>query len=231
MPAVSIVIPVYRNAGTLRELHARLVNSLGRTAGSFEMIFVDDASPDASPTTLRALASDDSRVVVVSLLENVGQQRAVLAGLSRARGDRTVIMDADLQDRPEAVPLLLGLLDGRVSAVFASRRGAHQPLTRRLTSRLFKMTMRWLCGTPADAGVFVAIDRPMKERLIGYERPGPSIFAMIGCAGLPMTSVPLQRDRRPDGRSTYTWDERVALSIRALVWVLRHKWRAAAFRD
>ena len=112
---------------------------------------------------------------------NIGQQRAVLAGLAQARGSRVVVMDADLQDPPEAIPVLLDALSGNVSAVFFGRRGRHQSIVRHLTSRLFKTLLHMACGTPPDAGLFVAMDRRMVTRLLPIGRPGPSVLAMMGC--------------------------------------------------
>jgi glycosyltransferase involved in cell wall biosynthesis len=221
--SVSVVIPVYRNAATLPELHRRLRAVSDCSPEPFELVFVDDASPDDSLTALRRLALVDQRMVVIALPHNVGQQRALLAGLARSRSATVVIMDADLQDSPELIPSLISALDGRVAAAFLGRRGCHQPITRRFTSRVFKTLLHWLCGTPPDAGLFAALDRPMVNELLRYDPPGPSMLAMIGCTGLPLTSLPLPRVPRAGGRSAYSGWNRLALGFRALVWVLARR--------
>jgi len=226
----SVVIPVYRNVDTLGTLHDRLHVILEGAGEPYEVVFVDDASPDGSQAMLLVLARTDPHVRVHRLPVNVGQQRAVLAGLAQARGVRVVVMDADLQDPPEAIPVLIGALNGNVSAVFLGRRGRHQPIVRHLTSRLFKMLLHRLCGTPPDAGLFVAMDRRMVTRLLAFGRPGPSVLAMIGCTGLPLVSVPLSRASRSQGRSGYSAWRRVSMGVRVLAWVLAWKWYSPSAR-
>src|ERR1700716_1619381 len=86
-PVLSVVVPVYRNRATLEELHRRLVLVLESQTHAFEIIWVDDACPDASYAVLARIASRDARSVIVRQPVNGGQNRAVLAGLGRSRGD------------------------------------------------------------------------------------------------------------------------------------------------
>jgi dolichol-phosphate mannosyltransferase/undecaprenyl-phosphate 4-deoxy-4-formamido-L-arabinose transferase len=111
-----------------------------------------------------------------------------------------------------------------VSAVFFGRRGGHQSIVRHLTSRLFKTLLHWLCGTPPDAGLFVALDRRMVTCLLAFGRPGPSVLAMIGCTGLPLISIPLARASRSQGHSAYSAWRRISMGVRVLAWVLVRKW-------
>ena len=133
---VSIVIPVYKNAETLLELHAELKHHL--CGIGFEILFVDDASPDHSFMILQNLASRDPQVRLIRLVKNVGQNRAILRGFSACKGDRIVVMDADLQDPPSAVLELLSKLDRGWDVVFAGRRGKYESDFRLLTSKMFK---------------------------------------------------------------------------------------------
>lgn len=216
-PEVSVITPVHRNPDTLERLHVRVSECLESAGLSFEMIFVEDACPQGSLEVLEQLARRDSRVAVISLGRNVGQHRATLIGLRYARGDSIVLLDADLQDPPEAIPLLLRGLSCS-AAVFAGRRGAYESLPRLASSRLFKFLLHLLTGAPADAGMFVAFDRRVAERLLAYRVRRPFVVAMIGGTGLPMTSLPIRRDRRPAGRSAYTEWDRVRMAMRALAW-------------
>ena len=110
MSGISVVLPVYRNAEVLAALHARLVRALEGEAAELEMIFVDDACPAGSGAVLDELARRDARVRVIRHERNQGQRLAVWHGLEAARGAIVITMDADLQDPPEAIPLLLGEL-------------------------------------------------------------------------------------------------------------------------
>jgi len=224
---VSIVVPVYRNADMLRELYRRLRGTLEPQQLSFDVIFVDDACPTGSLPVLESLARSDPRVTVLALERNVGQHRAVLAGLAYARGDWAVVMDADLQDPPEAIPPLLAKGQEGFAAVFAGRRGWYESPLRLLTSRLFKGLLHLLTGTPADAGIFVAMSRLMVKRLLTVGGPHPMIVAMIGCTGLPMVSIPVARAQRQTGSSAYTSWGRLKSGWRAITWVLDWKWRTA----
>ena len=150
---VSVVVPVYGNAETVGPLQARLRAVLDRAALAHETVFVDDASPDGSLAALRALAERDPAVRVLALPRNRGQHRAVLAGLRLARGRHVAIMDADLQDPPEALPALLARARDGYDAVFAGRRGHYESRGRLLTSRVFKWLLHAATGLPADAGM------------------------------------------------------------------------------
>lgn len=217
------MLPVHRTRAFLPELHRRLREVLQAQALAYELIFVDDACPEGSLADLRRLTRLDPRVTVVALARNVGQQGAVLAGLRAARGARVVIMDADLQDPPEAIPWLLSGLQEGHAIVFAGRRGRYEPPARLLTSRVYKLLLRALCGLPADAGLFLAMTREAVERVLAFPRPGPHLVAMVGCTGLPMTSIPVERAPRPGGGSAYRFRDRLRVGIGAVAWVLARK--------
>ena len=224
--AISVVLPVHGNAECLEELHARLKRVIESRDLSAEIVFVDDACPAGSGETLRAIAERDEHVAVIRFMSNVGQHRAVLAGLRQSHGERVVVMDADLQDSPEAIPLLLDELDTGYAAVFAGRRGRYESRGRLLTSRLFKTLLHAMTGVPRDAGMFVAMNRTVVERLLAMHAPSPFVVAMIGCVGLPVHSVPIERNVRPRGSSSYTGWRRLRIALSALAWTLywrRHR--------
>ena len=222
-PKVTVVVPVYRNRDTLRELSARIHRVFDEEGLEHEILFVDDACPEGSFQVLEELAREDDRVGVVALAENVGQNRAVLAGLGFAGGDAAVIMDADLQDPVEAVPRLLARLREGYDAVFAGRRGAYESFGRLITSRFFKFLLHLLCGVPADAGIFVAMNRRVIESLLAMEEPRPFIVAMIGCTGLTQVSIPVERVPRESGRSAYNTRARIRSAYWAISLVLRRR--------
>jgi len=193
---------------------------------AFEIIFVEDACPSGSLVVLQRLARRDSRVAVISLEQNVGQHRAVLIGLRYARGKSIVLLDADLQDPPEAIMLLLQGLDGGAATVFAGRRGAYESLPRLASSFIFKLLLHLLAGVPADAGMFVAFARRVADRLLTYRSRWPFVVAMIGSTGLPMTSIPIRRVRRSSGGSAYTFWDRLRVGVQTLAWAAA--WRLGA---
>jgi glycosyltransferase involved in cell wall biosynthesis len=218
---VAVVVPVYGNEATLRPLVARLTAALVGCDWSIRLVV--DASPDGSAEVARALAAEDPRVVAQVLERNVGQHRALTLGLDAAGGaGRWVCLDADLQDPPEAVSLLLDRLDaGDVAAVFAGRRGSYESSLRLLTGRAHRAVMGRLTGLPPDAGAFLALDRRAREAVLRVQ--APSLVAAIGAARLPVTSVPVERAEREQGRSAWTTRARLRQSARTLAWTLRHR--------
>ena len=225
---VAVVTPVYGNAPTLPELAARLARALHDRPWTLR--FVIDASPDDSLVVAHGLAAADPRLAVTHLTRNVGQNRALLAGLAAdADAGAWVCLDADLQDPPEAVPALLDrLAAGDVGVVFAGRRGAYESRARLLTGRAHRAAMACLTGLPADAGAFVAMDRSSRDRLLALSPPG--IVAGVGAAGIACASVPVVRAVRPSGRSAWTVPARVRQSGRTLAWTWRtgHSARATS---
>ena len=196
----------------------------------YEIVFVDDACPADSITVLRELSARDEHVVVLRLAANVGQNRAVLTGLARAHGDVAIIMDADLQDPPEAVPALLAALTEDVGAVFAGRRGAYEGRRRLITSWLFKHLLHLLSGgrIPPDAGLFVAMRREMIVRLRLFDISQPYVVGLMGRTRLPLRSVPVLRHANDERTSAYTTRKRLVLAWRALhqmlpAWMIEHK--------
>lgn len=224
---VSVVVPVYRNAATLRELHARLSEALS-DLGSHELIFVNDGCDGGSGAVLRELAEADQTTVVVDLGVNRGQHSAVFAGLERSRGEWTVVLDADLQDPPEAIPLLIAASAG-IDAVFAGRRGGYESRLRLVTGKAYRRLLHLVAGTEIDAGAYVALSRRMVARLLEMHSltsgRAPALVAMIGCTGLETVSLPVTRARRPEGSSAYTAARRVRSGLQALTWTTAWKLR------
>ncbi|MGY2001774.1 glycosyltransferase [Blastococcus sp. SYSU DS1024] len=220
---MAVVVPVYGNEATLRELADRLAAALaGRP---WRLRLVVDASPDGSAAVARALSTGDARIALTELAVNVGQHAALARGLAEeAAADVWVCLDADLQDPPEAVPVLLDrLAAGDVSAVFGGRRGRYESPLRRLTGTLHRRVAGRLTGLPPDAGAFLAMGPAVRAAVVTavLERGAPSVVLAVGGSGRPVASVPVVRDRRPAGRSAWTARARVGQSLRSLTWAVR----------
>ena len=217
----AVVVPVFGNEATLAALHTRLAAALdGRP---WRLRLVVDASPDDSAAVAAGLAEADPRVHVTVLEHNVGQHRALAVGLGEERDAAAwVCLDADLQDPPEAVPLLLDrLVCADVAAVFAGRRGTYEGRLRLLTGRLHRAALARLTGLPPDAGAFLALGPAARAAVLAAS--APSLVAAIGAARLPVASVPVTRADRPLGRSAWTARARLRQSVRTLAWSARHR--------
>ncbi len=217
MSRVSVVVPVYRNAATLPALVDRLGSAL--SGHDWRVRFVVDACPAGSAEVAGRLAGP--RVAVTVLPVNGGQHAALARGLAlETDADAWVCMDADLQDPPDAVPLLLDRLErGDVEAVFAGRRGAYESRARRLTGGLHRRVAARLTGLPPDAGAFLALGPRVRAAVLAVPA-SPSVVLAVGLARRPVTSVPVVRDVRPEGRSAWTARARLGQSARSLGWAL-----------
>ena len=227
MMRTSIVVPVFNNAATLRELHQRLCNAAA-PAGAFEIIYVDDCSFDASRETLREIVARDRRAMVLNNDSRLGQNATLIAGMAAARGDWTLCIDADLQDPPEMIPSIIAAASDRVTAVFATRRGKYQSFGRTVTSAAYKALLSAATGVPARAGLFVLISARTRSMLLSMHEV-PSVVAAIGVIGGPFASVPAVRAVRASGRSSYSSVDRLRLAMRTLRWIVRMRRRRFAW--
>lgn len=224
---LSVVVPVYRNAKTLSELHRRLVSTLEAERLVFELILVNDACPEGSAEVMEGLARRDQRVRTLTMPVNCGQHRALLAGIRLSTGRWTVLMDGDLQDPPEAIPSLIREGERGYATVFSERRGQYESKFRMASAQVYRHLLHVMTGLPRGAGAFVAVRREVVERLLVLDGPEPFIVSMIWCTGLPASSVPVTRAPTPDGRSSYSEWQRLKAAWHAFSWVFWWKLRGA----
>lgn len=217
-PELSVVAPLYRNAATLRELAARLSQSLDGLV--WELILVDDASPDDGLEIACELARSDARIGVLALTENGGQSEALRAGVLAARGRRVALIDADLQDPPEILPRLYAASQG-VDLLFGIRRGAYQSWPRRLSSVLYKALRSRLCRVPPGAGLLL-VARGDLLREVARSAPFPCFFIpLLGARRPALAALPVDRRRRPESRSAYRGLMRLKVGLAELRAALR----------
>lgn len=203
--ALSVVIPVYGCAASLRPLHARLTAVLAPLVESYEIVFVDDRAGDASWEILTELA-DDPHVVACRLSRNFGQHIAITAGLARCRGAHAVVMDCDLQDPPEFIPQLYAAAMAGNAIVYARRKSAYQSTLRNLANRVFVRTISWMTKQSLDGalGSFSIIARPVIDAFLQFGERDRQYLMILGWLGFTSTTVDYERDERPAGRSSYT---------------------------
>lgn len=216
MTDITVVVPVFRNAGTLTALAGRLSAALGETDGGFRIVFVVDASPDESWDVVRELAAQDARVCGLLLERRSGQHAAVMAGLASAHSRWFVVMDADLQDPPEAVPLLVGRARELGGTVFARRRGRYQRWDRLVTSRAFKTVLRWVSGVPEDVGTFFVVDAGVADAMRRMRVTSPQVVVLAHHCSPAWDVVPVTRAPREVGWSAYSSAARVRAGLRCL---------------
>jgi undecaprenyl-phosphate 4-deoxy-4-formamido-L-arabinose transferase len=217
---VTVVVPVFNNSETLEELVVRIHRASPEIA---QIVLVDDASSDTSVEIARRLARSDESIHVVALGANRGQNGAIIEGIAAADGEVVVTLDADLQDPPEAIPLLLERLrEGSCEVVFAARRGSYQQRGRMFTSSAYKRLLSLLTGIPRDAGLFLAMRVELARRIA--TRHAPSVIAAIAVGRPKWSSIPVERGRA--SATSYRGIDRMRLAARSLWFAIARGRRA-----
>lgn len=203
---LSIVVPVFRAAGSLPELHQRLVAALARRTEGFEIIFVEDCGGDDSWDVIQALSRSDLRVRGIRFNRNYGQHSALLAGIRAAHGDRIVTMDDDLQHPPEELPKLLSKLDEGFDVVYGPPRKERHGLLRDLASQITKMALQGAMGVEVARQISAlrVFRANLREAFADYRSPSVNIDVLLTWATTKFAAVPVSHEPRKYGQSGYT---------------------------
>jgi polyisoprenyl-phosphate glycosyltransferase len=213
-PLISVVSPVYGCAGCLVELHRRITAALEPITGDFELILVNDGSPDGAWQVIEALCRADKRVRGVNLSRNFGQHPAIAAGLERSRGTWVVVMDCDLQDRPEEIPALLNATSSGVDIVFAVRSARNDPVLRRWGSRAFYRLLSYMTDTAQDARIanFGVYHRKVIDAVCALPEQHRYFPTMIRWVGFNASEIPVEHASRTIGASSYNMGKMLRLA-------------------
>jgi dolichol-phosphate mannosyltransferase len=214
-PDISIVSPVYCCADCLRALCERIGAALAPIGASYEIVLVDDASPDAAWPVMRELAAADPRIKAVALSRNFGQHCAIAAGLEHARGRWVVVMDCDLQDRPEEIAGLYAKAQEGYDIVFAEREARQDGWLKRTSSRAFIALLNWLSGADYDyrTANFGIYSRAVIDAVRSMGDRARFFPVMVRWTGFRRASIPVQHDARGNGGSSYTLKKLVKLGL------------------
>jgi len=207
-PILTLVVPVYRNEGSIGDLVAT-VSQLSRLAGGrFEAVFVVDGSPDQSYSLLRsALPGAGFASQLITLSRNFGSFAAIRLGLSRAQGHYIAVMAADLQEPPELISRFLDVLQGGERDVaFGVREARHDALSSKQASRLFWALYRRLVlrDIPSGGVDIFAMTAEFRDRLLNLGESNTSLLAQLFWLGGRRDFVPYVRRKRQHGRSAWT---------------------------
>ncbi|UYB51728.1 glycosyltransferase family 2 protein [Xanthomonas sp. AM6] len=216
-PELSIVIPVYRSATILPVLADRIEQALGTAFhDNFEVILVNDCSPDDSWEVLLRLAADRPWWKVVNLRKNAGQHNAILVGLRLSSGRRVVTMDDDLQHSPEDIPLLLGALNQKVDVCYAKFRSKQHPLWKRAGSAFNDAVANRLLGKPPGLYLspFKAMVGGIRDEVIKFTGPHVYLDGLILSATNRLTTITLDHHQRADGQSGYSLRKSISLWLK-----------------
>lgn len=219
MVELSIVVPVYGCRESLEPLYLRIAAALKDTASDWELLLVNDGSADNAWPVIGELVERDSRVIGLDLSRNFGQHSAINAGLEHASGERVIVMDCDLQDRPEEIPHLLEASRAGNEVVLARRKNRKDGFVKKLTSRAFHKVLRFLTGQEYDSSVanFGCYDRKVIDAVLSMGDVSRSFPLFVRWVGFSQTYVDVQHAQREYGQSTYTFRKAMKLAVGAMM--------------
>ena len=205
IPGISVVIPVFNEEGCLPTLFERLEKVLRGMDRTYEIVFVDDGSSDATPRLLREFAARDSGVRIVEFNRNYGQHAAIFAGFEEARGDIVVTLDADLQNPPEEIPTLVRKIDEGYDVVGGWRENRQDSAFRRFASFLVnRITVRLVGVDFHDYGCMLrAYRREVVESVRQCREIHSFIPALAATFARRVCEVRVKHEERTVGRSKY----------------------------
>ncbi len=219
MHIISVVVPVYRAEHCLDELYLRLKEALESISPDFEIVLVEDCGGDNSWQVIERLAASDPRVRGIQFSRNFGQHYGITAGLDHCRGEWVVVMDCDLQDRPEEIPRLYAKAQEGYDIVLARRTMRQDPPLKRITSLLFYKIFSYLADIDYDgaSGNFRIMSRKV---VTNFRRMGEQLRffgGLVQWLGFPATSIEVEHAERFEGNSSYTFAKLWKLATETII--------------
>lgn len=206
-PDLSIVVPVYRSEDCLEALIEAIGEALDPTNRDYEVVLVNDCSPDNSWGVIEAICQANPNVVGIDLRRNFGQDNALITGLRQARGRYVAIMDDDLQHHPRDLLALLDKIEEGADAVYADFRVKRQKLWKKLGSWFNGKVAQWVINKPKDIYLspYKIIRKEVVEMICSYHGPDPYIDGLLFQITSRISQIPVDHHPRYAGRSTYTF--------------------------
>jgi polyisoprenyl-phosphate glycosyltransferase len=218
-PDLSIVVPVYRSQDCLEALIDAIAAALNPTDRDYEVVLVNDCSPDNSWAVIESICQRNPQVVGIDLRRNFGQDNAIITGLRLARGKYIAIMDDDLQHHPRDLPALLNKIEDGPDAVYAQFSVKRQRLWKNLGSWFNGKFAEWVINKPKQVYLspYKIIRKEVVEMICRYDGPDPYIDGLLFQITSRISQIPVDHHPRYAGRSTYT------------VWKSMRVWARLAF--
>jgi len=212
---ISIVTPVYNAAMILPELHARLFRSLSQITDNFEIIMVNDASPQNDWEVIKSIANKDDRVKGINLSKNFGQHAAISAGLEYCTGEWIVVMDCDLQDQPEEIIKLYQKSQEGFHVVVGKRMRRKDFFLVKLFSKLFYNLFNYLTEQNLDNRVanFGIYSRKVIDNVKRYKEKDRSFGLLVALVGFSRVEIEVVHAKRAKGASSYNFRKKINLAM------------------
>lgn len=215
---ISVVLPVYKSADCIEELYNRLTLVVSQLAKNYELIFVDDGSPDSSWQQIQALSARDRRVKGVKLSRNFGQHAAISAGLKVSCGSSVVVMDADLQDPPEEIPRLIALANQGTDIVLAKRRSRKFSPWRNICAAIYFRLLNSFAQSTIDGScaTFSVLSRPVVEAYLTLNDSSRHYLFILFWLGFKRQSIEYEHGSRLHGESSYNFSKLVQHAMQGI---------------
>ena len=215
MTFISVVAPILNEETLISEFIKRVTVQLNKINSDYEVIIIDDGSTDNSWSQIQIAAKDNQKIVGIKLSKNFGHHYAITAGLHNSKGEWVVVMDSDLQDRPEVIPELLDKAQEGFDVVFVSRQQRPESFTYKLGQRLFYASLRFLSGIDFDSkqANFSIINRKVVEAFKKFPENARFYGSTIKWLGFSRASINAAHGLRFSGRPSYTIKKRINLAL------------------
>ncbi|MGC9331197.1 MAG: glycosyltransferase family 2 protein [Bacteroidales bacterium] len=201
---ISVIIPLYNEEDIVNDLHNRVFNAISKTGDDFEVIYVDDGSTDNTLPTLLEHHQKDSRFKVLELSRNFGHQAAYTAGLNVATGDYVCMLDGDLQDPPELIPVMYEKLSqGNYDIVYGKRISRKEKATKRFFIHLFHRVFSFInnIGAPVNVGNFGMLNHKAKEAFLMLKEKNRYLPGLRYFIGFRQAALEYERPERFKGKA------------------------------
>lgn len=212
---LSIISPVYRAENVLDQLVERIKAAVSPITTEYEIVLVDDFSLDESWRKIEQLVQLHPEVKGIKLSRNFGQHYAITAGLDAAQGEWVVVMDCDLQDRPEEIPALYQKAQEGFEAVFAQRVQRNDSFFKKLGSKLFYRTLAYLTGVDQDESVanFGIYHRKLIDEIVQMREKIRFFPAMVKWVGFRQVAIPVSHSENGERDTSYTFKKLFNLAL------------------
>ena len=214
MSYISVVAPIFNESELINEFAKQVTIELEKIHPDYELIFIDDGSTDNSWEIIKELASKEERISGLKFSKNFGHHYAITAGINNSNGDWTVVMDSDLQDRPQVIPKLVDKALEGYDVVFVSRVNRPESLTYKITQKVFYSTLNLLSGLKLDStqANFSILSRNVVEAFKQFSEQARFYGSTIKWLGFKRTSIKAQHGTRFSGQPSYTYKKRLNLA-------------------
>ena len=212
---ISIISPIYSAEAFVIELVERLESVLSNTFETYEIILIEDGSPDNTWEIIENICIKNKNVKGIKLSRNFGQHYAITAGLNTAIGERIVVMDCDLQDRPEEIPKLYHKAIDGYDIVYAKREFRQDNFLKKISSRVFYKTFGYLTNSKQDPSIdnFGIYNKTVIQSILEMKDHVLCFPTMVQWVGYNSTKINVEHSARADGNSSYSWRKLIRLAI------------------